>query len=190
MEREKENKNDNRNKLTLLFPSPLSEDSTRDEIFKCMEMFDSNKDKAWELGRYNEKVYSSFIDNNRKLIKSLMPVKGKVYKVINNESSKSYRYSEIDLDRCKYVYILKWRLTKDSVGKSDFIPQVKVLPLDENGKIFENLSEYALEDGREIKINNISEENEPSIEVLVRKELKSLKNNEEATYRRLQKKFG
>lgn len=174
--------------LTIKFSENISENSKREELFKKLKQFDVNHNEIRDFDHYNASVYSSFIDSNRDLIKNMMPKKEKVYKLLDNEGWLSFYDSS--LVGCEYVFVLKYRLVKNDNGWRRFMPLVRVLPLDKDGKLLESINEYNLTDGYEIKINSLSEDNFIDLESTAKKSIKSLKDGELRAYERLKRKFG
>jgi hypothetical protein len=174
--------------ISIKLPNSLSENSTREDMFKTINIFNVNKDDIRDLGTFNDNLYSKFIDENRSFIKKMMPTKGKAYRILNTDSFKYAHRTNSFYGVGFYAYILKYRLVKDAKW-GEFIPIVKILPLNEDGSLVKSLSEYDIEEGVEFKIDGLSEEDFPEITKIARKSINSLKNNELATYERLKRKF-
>lgn len=177
----------------------ITKETTLEELYASLNLFKENADKIKSLEKKNYENYETFISQNRNSIKNMMPVKNKVYCVLEKGGwmRGGYEY-ERNEHLIKYVLVTFVALKKD-VGYNDFIPSVKAIPLDENGKLIKYKEDWHFRNkvelqtlgergDNEILITHLSKEDYPNILLEYKKHLSRKKSNEAATFLRLQKK--
>lgn len=174
----------------------LDNNSTREDVIKAFEVFQSNYKFLRSLEDKNSENYSSFVNEHRKTIRKFVPIVGNVYE-FTNVCKEAFSFSSPDEDLfpvIKYAYINFVAIRKDDRW-ANFSIKAKVIPLNENGEIIKykrnygnGLEEFSV-DEKEVYFNFLSAEPNNRILMLYKNHLRKNDKKEKILYEKLKQKF-